>query len=126
MVFAVCSIERRASLRVQASAIVVCVTANGHRIKIPPKVINFNQYGIALLCKQHLNCSHSFRISLKFKSIAIGPVEAALHNCRKLKNGEFRCGIQFRPDSPFQLDTHRIKAELHALEQLMLEAATME
>jgi len=116
---AVSPIEKRASARLLATGLTLQVSLNGHRMKTPLSVLNYNRNGIAFISSEYLDCSQKVRLSIELENNHVGPIEAAVHNCRKIKSGEFRCGVQFRTDAPNQLDRHKIMLGLILLEDAL-------
>jgi hypothetical protein len=116
---AVSPIEKRAYERLPASCFSLRISLNGHRVKTFFKVLDFNINGIAFTSQTCLNSNHKVRLLIEYDNMQVGPVEGALHNCRKLKSGEFRCGMQFRTDSPDQLDRQKIILGLKLLEDAL-------
>ena len=116
---AVSPLEKRAYERLPAPGFSLELAINGHRAKALFRVIDFNTNGIAFTSEICLNSSQKVRLLIEYDKKQVGPVEGALHNCRKLKSGIFRCGIQFRTDSPDQLDRQKIIIGLKLLEDTL-------
>ena len=112
-------IEKRVSKRLEAFGMSLQVTLNGHRVKTPLSVLDYNRNGIAFISSVHLGYSQKVRLSLQLKNNRVGPIEVSIHNCRKLKSGEFRYGIQFRTNSTNQLDRKKMVLGLALLEDAL-------
>jgi len=112
-------IDQRLSERLLASEMTLRVFLNGHQIRTPLIVLDYNRDGIAFISSAHLGSRQNIRLSLALDDHQVGPVEATVHNCRKLKTGDYRCGIQFRADSPKQLDRKKIMIGLELLENTL-------
>ncbi len=137
--------DRRTVERIPAPELIV-------RIKIPGKwfgcsahVLDFNRYGLSLLCAKPLPAKGHLFLSLEYPGLSIKGVVATLHNCRPhhvsvgaasraitdldskcgadnhlkkdIESGKFRCGIQFRTRSCHQFDCHKIDRGLIELER---------
>ena len=120
----VCIDEERRNSAVPKFEMSVCLKANGYRVRAPLSVLEFNRNGMALLSEQLLTHTQTLRVLVQSRTHTIGPIEATLHNCRPLKKGGYRCGIQFRLDSPEQLDGVEITRQLGELESLLNQSST--
>jgi len=90
--------------------------------RITADVLDFNRYGMSLRLARPLATNQTVDIELDFGVLHIEGVVGVIHNCRSLRDGGYRCGIQFRTGAATQLDRNQIRSQLAGLER---EVATV-
>jgi hypothetical protein len=85
-------------------------------------VIDFNQGGVTVVLRRPIPINKPLFIALMYKGSRLDGIVGAAHHCRFTMQGEFRCGIRFRTNSPIQLDRDEIEARLQSVENAIAEA----
>ncbi|MEM9620401.1 MAG: PilZ domain-containing protein [Pseudomonadota bacterium] len=107
--------ERRSKPRIPTESLVVSVRRKGRINRLVGLAINFNRYGVAIVLDQPLNKDSTVYLALSHGDTHVDELIGVVHNCISQDQG-YRCGIQFRTQSPMQFDREMVESRLRQLE----------
>ena len=107
--------ERRALPRYRPEGLHVELRLTGRLARSQVEPVDFNRFGIAILVDEPIAKDKKIFLSLKHGQLVLENVVGIVHNCIA-KDGQFRCGIQFRTRSEMQLDQDWVERVLLDLE----------
>lgn len=109
--------ERRQHPRCETRGLTATIGQAFRWNRITADVLDYNRYGMSLRLTRPLATDQTIDIELDFGTMHIAGVVGVIHNCRGLRDGGYRCGIQFRTGARTQLDRNQIRAQLARLER---------
>jgi hypothetical protein len=113
--------DRRQIPRIPAVALSVSLRPRGRFGSLAVEAVDFNRYGIAVLCPQALVRQHTVFLSVACAQLRVDQLVGIVHNC--VHQGErYRIGIRFRLNSQLQRDRSLTERLLSCLEAAALAA----
>jgi hypothetical protein len=113
--------DRRQLPRTPGLALAVSLRPRGRLGSLTVQALDFNRYGIAVLCGQALMREHTVFLSVACDQLRVDQLVGIVHNC--VHQGErYRIGIRFRLNSQLQRDRSLTERLLSCLEAAALAA----
>lgn len=120
---AVSNSDRRGLPRLAGAELQIVLRQRGSLRRSAATALDFNRHGIAVLAEQPLRLDVPMVLKLSHSMLpGVIKVVGIVHNCARI-DARYRCGIAFRPRSPFQSDSEFVEAQLQTLEAMLLERA---
>jgi len=111
--------ERRRHPRYPTASLPVRVRKKGRFATLDGMAADFNRHGMGLIIDQPLPKDSVVFLTIADGCTRIKNVRGVVHNCCATPAG-YRCGVQFRTDSPQQFDGGTVSQQLLMLESRLV------